>query len=72
MAHTLDIYLDGSSDQDLVDLYATHSPGRPGGGMTDSQIHHASTAAYALERRGYVEQAGIWRHSSLPALQATA
>lgn len=71
MALTLDIYLDGSSDQELVDLYATHAPGGPDT-MTDKQIHHASTAAYALERRGYVEQAGTWKHQALPALQAWA
>jgi hypothetical protein len=71
MALTLDIYLDRSSDQELVDLYAAHAPG-VSGTVTDNQIHHASTAAYALERRGYVEQAGAWKHNSLPALQATA
>lgn len=71
MALTLDIYLDGSSDQELVDLYATHAPGGLDA-TTDTQIHQASTAAYALERRGYVEQAGTWKHHSLPALRATA
>jgi len=71
MTLTLDIYLDESSDQELVDLYATHAPDGPDT-MTDKQIHHASTAAYALERRGYVEQTGTLKHHSLPALQATA
>jgi hypothetical protein len=71
MTLTLDIYLDELSDQELVDLYATHAPDGPDT-MSDKQIHHASTAAYALERRGFVEQAGAWKHHSLPALQATA
>lgn len=71
MEKTLDLYLDGSSDQELVDLYATHEPGTAAIPITDNQIHQASAAAYALERRGYVEQAGIWLHDSQPALRAT-
>ena len=72
MALTLDMYLDGSSDQDLVDLYSAHAPGGSGDSLTTNQIHHASRAAYALERRGYVEQAGTWNHPTLPALRAQA
>ncbi len=72
MGTTLDIYLDGSSDQELVDQYAAHAPGAAVTEATDNQIHHASTAAYALERRGYIEQAGTWLHANRPALQATA
>ncbi len=71
MGMTLDIYLDGSSDQELVDLYTAHAPEAAVNAITDCQIHNASTAAYALERRGYIEQAGVWLHSSRPALQAT-
>lgn len=63
--------LTGTTDQELVDLYATHAPSAAITEMTDNQIHHASVAAYALECRGYIEQAGIWLHDIRPALQAT-
>ncbi|GMQ92930.1 MAG: hypothetical protein BMS9Abin12_0407 [Acidimicrobiia bacterium] len=64
--------LTGATDQELVDLYTTHAPRAIVIEMTDNQIHHASAAAYALEYRGYIEQAGIWLHDTRPALQATA
>lgn len=61
-----------SSDQELVDSYTTHVPVDLGAEMTARQVSRASEAAHALELRGYTEQAGIWRHEDLPALQATA
>ena len=61
-----------SSDQDLVDVYATHAPVDLVSETTAKQIRRASEAAYALELRGYTEQAGIWLHDDRPALQATA
>lgn len=64
--------MQGSSDQDLVDLYTVHASGDAATNMTDIQVEQASKAAYALESRGYVEQAGIWFHGNRPALQATA
>jgi hypothetical protein len=60
-----------SSDQALVDLYASRAPGNLAIEMTENQIHEASEAAYALELRGYTEQAGIWFHDSRPTLHAT-
>ncbi|MEN8042110.1 MAG: hypothetical protein ABFR95_11465 [Actinomycetota bacterium] len=72
MGTTLDIYLDEYSDQELVDLYTDHSPGAVRRDATHAAIHRASAAAYALERRGYVEQAGTWIHTTHPALRATA
>lgn len=59
------------SDQELVDLYTTHAPRGIVVEMTDSQIHHAAQAAYALELRGYTEVAGIWLHDTRPALHST-
>lgn len=64
--------LSESTDQSLVDRYAIHATGSPAIAMTENQIHEASQAAYVLELRGYVEQAGIWLHADLPALEATA
>lgn len=61
-----------SSDQELVDLYAVHAGATRTTEMTESQIYEASVAAYALEFRGYFEQAGFWLHDSRPALRATA
>jgi hypothetical protein len=61
-----------SSDQQLVDLYTVHAGDAAATEMTDIQIHGASQAAYDLELRGYIEQAGIWLHDDRPALQATA
>ena len=60
------------SDQELVDLYVDQISRLPAAEMTDSQIRHASQAAYVLELRGYVEQAGTWLHNNRPALHATA
>jgi hypothetical protein len=60
------------SDQELVDLYAIHAGRTPVIQMTVGQIHEASQAAYALELRGYFEQAGIWLHDDGPALFSTA
>lgn len=64
--------LTDSSDQELVDVYATHAPVNPVTKMTAKQIRRASEAAHTLELRGYTEQAGVWRHEDRPSLQATA
>jgi len=56
------------SDQELVDIYALHSDRVNVTRMTVSQVREASEAAYGLELRGYIEQAGIWLHNSRPAL----
>ena len=61
-----------SSDQELVDVYAIHAPLDLVSEMTAKQIRHASEAAHTLERRGYTEQAGVWRHETRPSLKATA
>jgi hypothetical protein len=61
-----------SSDQELVDLYAAHAGRDSVTDMTDDQIQEASHAAYSLELRGHIEQAGIWLHTNRPALRATA
>lgn len=61
-----------STDQSLVDLYAIHATGSSAIAMTEDQVLEASQAAYVLELRGYIEQAGVWLHADLPALKATA
>jgi hypothetical protein len=61
-----------SSDQELVDVYATHAPVDLVSETTAKQIRRASEAAHVLELRGYTEQAGIWLHEERPALSATA
>ncbi len=60
------------SDQELVDLYAIHAGGSQVTQMSVNQIHEAAEAAYVLELRGYIEQAGVWLHNNRPALHATA
>ena len=60
------------SDQGLVDLYTEYAPTASRQQITADQISYASGAAYCLETRGYIEQAGVWLHSRKPALQATA
>lgn len=61
-------HVDGSSDQELVDLYAARASEISVIDMTDTQVLHASAAADALECRGYVERAGTWFHATRPEL----
>ncbi len=71
METTHNTHIDTSSDQELVDLYATNVPHVADTSVSDRQIEAASTAAHTLETRGYVEQAGTWIHHTRPALHAT-
>lgn len=71
METTYNTRIDGSSDQELVDLYASNVPHTSDTSVSDRQIETASGAAHTLETRGYVEQAGTWVHHTRPALHAT-
>ncbi|GMQ97897.1 MAG: hypothetical protein BMS9Abin17_0400 [Acidimicrobiia bacterium] len=66
--------LSGTSDQELVDLYLelAETFQIDVGPSNAHRIQQAASAAHALEKRGYVEQSGIWIHPENPHLRATA
>jgi len=66
--------LSGTSDQELVNLYLELAEAFQVdiGPSNAYRIQQAASAAHALEKRGYIEQSGIWTHHEKPHLRATA
>jgi len=66
--------LSESSDQELVNLYLelAETLQVDVGPSNAHRIQQAASAAHALEKRGYLEQSGIWIHIEKPHLRATA
>lgn len=73
--NTDNLPIDTMTDQQLVDVYKSHAPGWNRSGqpnLGDDHIQWAASAAYNLELRGYVEQAGVWLHTALDDLTPTS
>jgi hypothetical protein len=58
-----------ASSQELVDVYVVHAPAEDGSSPDPQRLSEAAEAAFELETRGYVEQAGTWLHAEDPPLR---